>query len=210
MRNLSEILDDYFANRDLVSDELKEVIACRERHIAKAANHSLRSTTSYEMSFDVQMEMFRRYVSNAEIILRNSINGRKAIELGPGLSPMHKWLLERGASEYTGVEMLYPKISEKMVSGQNAKIVDNDALSFLVSQPDESAIIASRGVLNEEVMPSSNYARFLIREIYRVTPKSGITIHSTGVSSADEKRFFKEAGFTPLDTRDYNAVWIKD
>lgn len=58
-------------------------------------------------------------------------------------------------------------------------------------------------------MPSSTYARFLIREIFRVTPKGAVTIHSTGVSSLDEKRFFKEAGFKPLDERDYNAVWIK-
>ncbi|MFH1065668.1 MAG: hypothetical protein V1734_04155 [Nanoarchaeota archaeon] len=209
MRQLSEILNDYFANRDLTGDELKEFLACRERSIAQAANHPLRSTTTYAMSFDVQMELLRRYILNAETILKDSINGRKAIELGPGCNPMHRWLFERGASEYTGVEMLYPQISEKMVSGENAKIVNNDALSFLLSQPDESAIITSRGVLNQEVMPSSNYARFLIREICRVTPKGGITIHSSGVSSVDEKRFFKEAGFTPLDEKDYNAVWIK-
>jgi hypothetical protein len=209
MRQLSDILDDYFANRDLNSDELIEVLACRERNIAKAASHSLTSTTSYAMSFDVQMELFKRYFENSEDIFKNSINGREAIELGPGCNPMHRWLFERGASEYTGVEMLYPQISQRMVSGDNARIVDNDALSFLVSQPDESAIIASRGVLNDEVMPSASYARFLIKEIYRVTPKGAITIHSMGVSSADEKRFFKEAGFRPLDERDYNAVWIK-
>lgn len=32
----------------------------------------------------------------------------------------------------------------------------------------------------------------------------------TTQTPSDEKRFFKEAGFTPLDTRDYNAVWIKE
>ena len=210
MRQLSDILNDYFANKDLTSDELIEALACRERCIAKAADNSLTSTTSYAMSFDVQMELFKRYFENAEDILKNSITGRKAIELGPGCNPMHRWLLERGASEYTGVEMLYPQVSERMITGNNAKIVDNDALSFLVSQPDESAIIASRGVLNEEVMPSSNYSRFLVKEIYRATPKGGITIHSTGVSSNDEKRFFKEAGFKPLDSRDYNVVWVKE
>lgn len=209
MRNLSDILNDYFANRDLNSDELNEVLACRERCIAKAASHSLPSTTSYAMSFNVQMELMKRYIQNAEDILKNSINGRKAIELGPGCSPMHKWLFEQGASDYTGVELLYPQISERIVSGENARIVDSDALSFLLSQPDGSAIVASRGVLNDEVMPSTSYARFLIREIYRVTPKGAVTIHSMGVSSLDEKRFFREAGFTPLDDKDYNAVWIK-
>lgn len=210
MRPLSEILNDYFANRDLDSDELNEVLACRERCISQAANHSLRSTTSYAMSFNVQMELLRRYFDNAEDILKDSIKGRKAIELGPGRSPMHKWLLERGASEYTGVEMFYPQISERLVSGENAKIVEGDALSFLLSQPDESAIVASRGVLNDEVMPSPSYARFLIKEIYRATPKGAVTIHSMGVSSADERRFFREAGFRPLDERDYNAVWVKE
>ncbi|MDD4878116.1 MAG: hypothetical protein PHO02_03710 [Candidatus Nanoarchaeia archaeon] len=209
MRQLSEILNDYFASRDLASDELNEVLACRERSIAKAASHSLPSTTSYAMSFDVQMELMKRHIENAENILKSSIRGRRAIELGPGCNPLQKWLLERGASEYTGVEMLYPQVSEKMVSGENAKIVKSDALSFLVSQPDESAIVASRGVLNDEVMPSPNYARFLIREIYRVTPKGAVTIHSMGVSSLDENRFFREAGFKPLDDKDYNAVWIK-
>lgn len=96
MRPLSEILNDYFANRDLDSDELNEALVCRERNIAKAATNSLTSTTSYAMSFDVQMELLRRYIPNAEDILKDSIGGRKAIELGPGCSPMHKWLLERG------------------------------------------------------------------------------------------------------------------
>ncbi|MDI6736900.1 MAG: hypothetical protein QME12_00085 [Nanoarchaeota archaeon] len=209
MKPLSDMLNDYFAGRELSEDELKAVLACRERCIKQAASHSLTSTTSYAMSFDVQMQMLRKYFENAETIIRDSINGRKAIELGPGCNPMHKWLLEKGASEYTGVELFYPRISEKMVEGENARIAANDALSFLVSQPGESAIVASRGVLNQEVMPSSNYARFLAREIYRVTPKGGITIHSMGVSSLDAKRFFREAGFRPLDERDYNAVWVK-
>ena len=46
MRQLSDILNDYFANKDLTSDELIEALACSERCIPKAADTTLTSTTS--------------------------------------------------------------------------------------------------------------------------------------------------------------------
>lgn len=210
MRNLSDILNDYFANRDLAGDELREVLAYRERCIAQAAEGSFKSATSYQPSFDSQMEVISNKLSGFEEMLMNSLKGKRAIELGPGCNPMHSWLFARGAASYTGIELFYSEESARLSAGKNSEIVHSDALSFLVSQPGNSAIVVSRGVLNMEVMPSFNYMRFLIREIYRITPAGNLTIHAMGILSHDEKRFFREAGFKPLDERDYNAVWVKE
>ena len=38
---------------------------------------------------------------------------------------------KRGALEYTGVEMLYPQVSERRLQWKNVRLLSNDALSAL-------------------------------------------------------------------------------
>lgn len=209
MRRLADILDDYFANRELSKGDFISVLVYRETCIAQAAENPFKGATSYKLCFESQMNVLCRKVEGVEKILADSIKGRQAIELGPGCNPLHGWLFEIGASAYTGVELFYPETSRQIITGENANVVSQDALSCLLSQPDESAILVSSGVLNREIMPSFNYLRFLLREIYRVTPNGCITIHGTGMLAPTDILYFKESGFVPLMPGNFNPAWLK-
>ncbi len=91
-------------------------------------------------------------------------------------------VLRFGARSYEGCD---PKYNE-------------DGLSYLMRQADESAIVCSFGVLEDGVLygpPSmSNLRRYsaeLAKQIYRVTPKGAITFHGL-----EYTRDLEEAGFT--------------
>ncbi|MEA3329975.1 MAG: hypothetical protein U9Q06_04500 [Nanoarchaeota archaeon] len=76
----------------------------------------------------------------------------------------------------------------------------NDALTHLMKQPDESAVICSFGVLESGVLdswvgrdkPLGRYIDLLAKEIYRVTPKGAITLHGTDGFTELEKAGFAD------------------
>ncbi len=111
----------------------------------------------------------------AQRFLAEEVSGRRIIEFGnkgykAGYNVPSAKLFELGARSYEGCDPKY----------------DLDALTFLLRQPDESAIVTSFGVLDDGVlyMPGcevdrllSKYTAELGKQIYRVTPKRGVTIH---------------------------------
>lgn len=86
----------------------------------------------------------------------------------------------------------------KTYSGTDCDYGD-DALTYLMKQPDKSAIVCSFGVVDSGVLdsfmgrdaPLGKYIDVLAKEIYRVTPTNAITLHGTDGFSELEK-----AGFT--------------
>lgn len=137
-----------------------------------------------------------RLGEEARKFLAREVKGRKIIELGNrGYANLDRdsnnvlcsvpaaTFLELGAKSYEGCDPKY-----------NA-----DGLTFLLKQPDESAIVTSFGVLEDGVLHMggcsidhllSRYTAELGRQIYRVTPKGAITLH--GLDSSHD---LKNAGF---------------
>lgn len=126
--------------------------------------------------------------------IAKEIKGRKVIELGPSHDPKAKFFLDNGAKEYVGVDLFHSFTASCFVQNYiGAKIVKRDALSYLMKQENESAVVASFGFLCDALhMLNPHYIPFVVREIYRVTPKGGISIHST---ACDFENSFEAAGF---------------
>src|SRR3989339_165030 len=110
------------------------------------------------------------------------------------------------------MKKLYPEVSRKNLKGtKNAKIVEEDGLSYLLKQDDESSLVTSYGIICPEIsrMNNNDYFKFLIKEIYRVTPKDGITMHVHGFEKEKAINLFGFSGFKPLGDWMLQFVWKK-
>jgi len=130
--------------------------------------------------------------------LAKEINGKKVIELGPSHNPRAKMFLDLGAKEYVGVELFHSFTASCFTQNYNgAKTVQKEALSYLMSQEDESAIVASFGFLCDALhIQNHHYIPFITKEIHRVTPKGSPSIHS---GSCDFKNSFDAVKFNSDD-----------
>lgn len=153
------------------------------------------------------------FVKLRELNFAQTVNGKNIIELGTGAGPCFERLLQFGINSYTAVEPFHPDKTEQALKNHpKTSIAKTDGLSFLLSQPDNSAIILSFGVLCQELFFYNynslieNYFRFLIKEIYRVTPLGSPTIH-VGVD-VEEEKVFRAVGFNSLEYFK-NSLWIK-
>jgi hypothetical protein len=109
--------------------------------------------------------------------LANEIKGKRVIEFGDREGTNKRFFLELGAESYEASDPI-----------SNTKGLDIDALTHLIRQPDESAIVCSFAVLYSRVLydpylfkksPTAlrEYQKELGNQIYRVTPKNSITLH---------------------------------
>ncbi len=116
--------------------------------------------------------------------LANEIKGKKIIELGDaGRRRNEKLLIDLGAESIDYADPLSSGV---------------DGFSYLARQPDESAIVCSFGLFDIGVLYHSfcepeelvKYQKLLTDEIYRVTPKNGVTFHGLEFDYT-----LKESGF---------------
>lgn len=202
----------------------------------------------------------RAFGSTLANVFAESIRERKIIEIGAGETDLPYWVFAAGAAQYVAVEPLAYKKTQRAIEQftgskpeyrEKIELSDNDALTYLSSQPADSAIIVSDALFCEEIMGGCSlrqpgdpdiedneidfqkyrdplaprnylhnrncmnelhqikidwlcdqYATELCGEIYRVTPKGGISIH-IGVDSRFEKQFLN-SGFRYQD--DYDCL----
>lgn len=109
----------------------------------------------------------------ARQFLAREIQGKRIIEIGDaGRSVNRPFFMELGARSFETADPNFSGI---------------DGLTYLMRQPDGSAVVTSFGVLDDGVLygPSGceistslgKYVGKLCNQIYRVTPKGGITLH---------------------------------
>jgi len=211
-KNLHYILEDYFSNKDLNEQEKKkvndEIINC----ILIAQSPVItRPFTSYSKNLPKFLKL-TNHSFDLETLFKEQLKGKRFIELGPGARPLADWAFQYGISEYIGVEPFNPEITKENLSKDpRVKLEkDKEALEFLLSQEDESAIVLSMGVLCEELFRfnNDNYFRFIIKEIYRITPKNAPSIHLIGPIN-HHLNYFIENSFKPVTDLKSNMIYIK-
>ena len=153
----------------------------------------------------------------ARSYLERELSGKRVIELGPG------WVGDKrnnarffetlGACEYTGVEPtsqpeseitpitfmpIYTK--ERATLHKLYSLVQQDGLSYLLTQPDDSAVIFSSCVFRDDVLLNvglpeelaKKYVNELVRQMHRVTKNGAINIHADNTFDYTQ---FERAGF---------------
>ncbi|HIG95079.1 MAG: hypothetical protein QT05_C0016G0005 [archaeon GW2011_AR13] len=201
-----QILNDYFTGKEICQEDFESIKRYREYCIQQANQPGLtRPYTNYSGNFDLMKKLYPE-------VSRENLKGKKIIEIGTGANPLAKDFLEMGVTEYTGLEPFHPELSrENLKECQNAKIVEEDGLSYLLKQDDESSLVTSYGIICPEIsrMNNNDYFKFLIKEIYRVTPKNGITMHVHGFEKEKAINLFGSSGFKPLGDWILQFVWKK-
>jgi len=164
------------------------MITTLTRHEAdklRTASHSM-----HRISYDkIKSDLYR-----AEITSR--FKGEKIIDLGSGTGWYLPLFFEAGCKELVVVEPkpkqeLLDKLNE--MSSQGKKVyLENDAYNFWSKHSDESAIVTSYGVFDENIIGGcrsiliddsdldniiDKYFRVTAKEIERITPTGQITIH---------------------------------
>ncbi len=115
------------------------------------------------------------------------IERRRVIELRPGPTPLYQLFQHLGVAEYVAVEPFNPTMTREKLPSE-IEVVEEDGLTYLLKQPDNSAIVVSCGVIDptlygkkqppERTLRIMMYYQFLADEIYRVTPPGDISIHT--------------------------------
>lgn len=191
MESIDAEIVKMFVQRKCPPQLLDRAYALREKSIELAMDPSIASNAA--STYEVLDVIVSKYGADN---IANEIKGKKVIELGPSHDPKARFFLDNGAKEYVGVDLFHSFIGTCFVQNYlKAKIVEKDALSYLMNQEDESAVVASFGFLCDALhMLNPHYVPFVVKEIYRITPKGGISIHST---ACDIENSFEAAGFKP-------------
>lgn len=198
-----QILKDYFGRKQIGFVDLERIYSYRSKCVASALQPIItKPHTSYSEHWDLITELYPE-------IFEQNYSGKKVIELGPGANPLAEKFLNLGASEYIGAEAFHPELSEFNLPKNtgNAKIVNEDGLSYLLKQEDNSGLVVSFGVICPELIVNEDYFRFLGREIYRVTPQKSITIHSHGFSLEECYKVFQVHGFSISGREKIQLTW---
>ncbi|MEA3329983.1 MAG: hypothetical protein U9Q06_04540 [Nanoarchaeota archaeon] len=212
----SEILSAYFNGGHLEETPLKRLLEIRQSCIDQAVS---RAVSGWGVSFSGDFEDIERQYPD---IVKDGLTGQTVIELGPVHRPVYMELKKFDISRYVAVEPFEPRatggalnhILDQVQDGdaefERMKLSDKDGLSYLITQPDKSAVVMSYGVFCPDLQHGNGlYVRFLAKEIHRVTPENGITIHC-GNPGYDLHSLFKQVGFQIAETRqDYVALGIK-
>jgi hypothetical protein len=165
-----------YLNGNCPQESLDYVCGLRDKSIEIAKTPSI-LTKSTSSTKGVLENIIRLY---GEEKLKKEIEGKTVIELGPAHNPNHYIFLKQlGAKEYIGVDLFNDFIGNCFTNTHSkAKVVKEEALSFLIKQPSESAIVVSFGFLcNALHADNEHFVPFVSREIYRITPKNGISVH---------------------------------
>ncbi len=219
------LLTDFFAGKSLNQDELESIDTHRKKSIL-LAGRLYRSREIFQGDAEVDNNFskhFMDYLENGPStytryteFITNSLRGKRVIELGPGSKPLAKTLFDLGIKEYVAPELYKPKETKAILAGLqgSVEVIHQDALEFLLTQPDNSAIIISCGFLDTKLLMNYNkdYYRFIGRELFRITPKESPTIHIlSDPTHYDLDIFFKEHGFKLHDPNmEYKEIWIKE
>lgn len=125
---------------------------------------------------------------------KKSVEGRRIIEIGSARTGILPHVVQLEVPSYVGVDPFAVNATTSVIeeflkdNPQYAGMFSaesEDALTFLRSQPTESATVVSSGVLDFSVIGGkihndpdvAQYQRELSSEIYRVTPVNGISYH---------------------------------
>lgn len=130
-------------------------------------------------------------------LLREGFRDRKVVELGPERKPVYVHLAQLGIADYTAVEPFYADETREALRGHIGQInvVQVDGLSYLLTQPNDSCVVVSFGVLP---YCSEPYNKSIAKEIFRTTVPGGISIHDLNGDSI--KRYhYSKAGFRPIE-----------
>ncbi len=195
MSSLSALVSDYFQGSDLSPEDLQRVLAYRSECIERALHPDLTETlTNSTVVREILLKRFRD-------VFAKELAGKRIIELGPGSYPCAEIISQFNIREYVGVEPFNAEFTRQALpKDEIIKIVEQDGLSYLLTQPSESAVVLSFGVFAPELYSMSDlkkvydYYRFMAKEITRVTPKNSITIHHS-ITAED---FLREFGFEEL------------
>jgi len=128
---------------------------------------------------------FNKIDENGMSFLEKELEGQNVIEFGNAGWRTNRHLQQFKLNSYEGVDPDYGK----------------DALTHLMRQPDNSAIVCSFGVMESGVLdswvgrdkPLGKYIDLLAKEIHRVTPQGAISLHGTD-------------GFSELETAGFNKA----
>jgi len=170
-------------------------------------------------STDISRRFFEglNYYQSAREFFNKELFNKRIIELGPGYLYGHGSILSAldfeklGVSSYTGIDPLYNEYSEenckRKAKSMGLKIpfleVSSDGLSYLLTQPKESAIICSFAAFDSPAIENAGlpkyleerYIDYLIREIYRITPENSISFHKNIFGLGDYLPLFESVGF---------------
>ncbi len=199
--DIDESLSKFFLGEYLLDEQICGILNYRERCIDYALHRNMKMV---DVTYGDMFEQALTVSINDSSFFREKIKGKRVIELGPGADPKADWLYENcEISEYIGVEPFYPHLTREKITRNSEKnnVIQEDGLSFLLNQPDESAIVMSNGVICKELIISPynenvDYFRFLAKEIYRVTPIRCPTFH---ISAFFHQDFFVKHGFQKPD-----------
>jgi len=130
--------------------------------------------------------------NNFLTLLQSEIKDKKVVEIGDVGRKINKyWFKKLGASGFIGID---------------TKSGDPDALTFLMRLPSESVIVCSFGVFDDGSLYFSEkdslkkYINELCIEIFRVTPKNGISLHGLEYESdLINAGFTEEVKITPIN-----------
>lgn len=196
------ILGRYLVGEHLTEEEMRELTAYRQ----KCITHNLEHGNSYHGSeFSPHFEsLIKKAAKKNGIDLEQRLKMKKVIELGPGGSPLAKDFLDLGVSGYFGVEPFVPDLTKQMLpKDHRVSLVPEDGLTYLLKQPDNSAIVVSFGAVCvelggpisslEDIRGNLEYLAFLAREMFRVTLKGEIMISVPSSKYTDE--LFEDVGF---------------
>ena len=108
------------------------------------------------------------------------VQGKKVIDIGCGRrNNLGEKVIALGAETYVGVDPFNLYLGD-IKNTEKRRYVQSDGLTFLLSQPDNEAVIIASSLLGEALMPTpfddfkkqeikEEYLRRLINEVYRVT-----------------------------------------
>ncbi len=134
----------------------------------------------------------------ARAYLAKHVTGQRIIELGDAGRKIN--------------EPFFIKLGAKNLETADPKASRVDGLTYLMRQPEGSAIITSFGVFDEGVLymdgveiekPLQEYVTRLCREIYRVTQKGSITLHGLEWDGDLKNAGFASDPNTPKELNSY-------
>lgn len=207
-RRLQKLVDAFLRNKELTEEELKTALRYRGECIKKIQERGYHGSSTRNDYVQLLRATLPIYLPQS---LADKLKGQRVIELGPGERPNAEFLFERyGIAEYIAVEPFLTHLTERTLNTKDPRnrIVEEDGLSYLLRQPDSSAVIISSAVICTELMTDIDgkkrtYYKFLGREMHRVTPFGAPTIHyTTGLGKEDTEDFFTMHGFEPIITMD--------
>lgn len=229
---LEHTLNAYFKRNQLTKEQLRFITDYRSECITQAilSLGYLQRKFGPSGSSNVKPWMFKNHFDEIfesdeyASLLCEQMQDQRVIELGPGFYPEADMLFEKfGIAEYVAVEPINFKLTEAKLDMKDPRIrvVREDSLSYLLRQPNNSAIVISCGVICLEYLqfaadnPDISYFRFLGKEMQRVTPTGTLTIHETNLNSNqrgtnDENinLVFIKNGFKPYGAYNKN-VFVK-